>query len=118
MALSRCAIINRGSDWCFRLAGHAGHSLPCVRSREFRGYLPPVAAMRDVPIGLQREGAAGLALRRAGDEGGEYQADVPTAGVTAGHIWCDVRHLQVSGIDVVQDYGTVQCFALLPAQLL
>ena len=64
------------------------------------------------------EGATGLALRRAGDEGGEYQADVPTAGVIAGHIWCDVRHLQVSGIDVVQDYGTVQCFALLPAQLL
>jgi hypothetical protein len=60
-------------------------------------------------------GPHGLGIR---DEGGEYQADLPTARVIAGHLWCDVRHLQVSGIDVVQDYGTVPCSALLPAQLL
>lgn len=58
-------------------------------------------------------GPHGLGIR---DEGREYQADLPTARVIAGHLWCDVRHLQVSGIDVVQDYGTVPCFALLPAQ--
>jgi hypothetical protein len=108
-----------------------------VRSKEIRDYgrwaagLPPTAQLHGLkaPTGrmagpprdwsdCDRMGARSLALGGICDEGGEYQADVPTPGVIAGHIWCDVRHLQVSGIDVVQDYGTVQCFALLPAQLL
>ena len=39
-------------------------------------------------------------------------------GIIAGHIWCHVGHLQVAGIDVVQDDGTVLGFTVVTAQLL
>jgi hypothetical protein len=77
----------------------------------------PRAQVITAAIAIDADPAPGEKLAIC-DEGGEDEADLPTAGVIAGHLWCDVRHLQVSGIDVVQDYGTVPCFALLPAQLL
>src|SRR5580693_5974039 len=108
----------RPAPGLLRLACHkATLVLPALQDllQRLQGRLHPAG-----PAGepSRAEGAAGLALGGICDEGGEYQTHVPTAGVIARYIWCDVRHLQVSGIDVVQDYGTVQGFALLPAQLL
>jgi hypothetical protein len=63
-----------------------------LRSRLTRGASPqPPDLTRAAPGGgTARTGPHGLGVR---DEGGEDQADVPTAGVIAGHLWCDVRHL-------------------------
>jgi hypothetical protein len=43
---------------------------------------------------------------------------VGLVGRVAGHVWCQVGHLQVAGIDVVQDDGTVLGFAVVIAQRL